>query len=78
MSKQTEIENIAKCLFEIEISLGQLNAYEEGLDKLIGLPYKSKWGEMGDDSQQWWIEQAKKYIKEQGIIIEGEVIKESE
>lgn len=71
MSKQTEIENIAKSLFEIEISLGQLSAYEEGLDRLFGLPYRSKWEEMGD-TQKWWIEQAKNYIIKREINIKGE------
>ncbi len=66
VEKQLEIENIARCLFEIEISLGQLSAYEEGLDKLFGLPYRSKWGEMGD-TQKWWVGEAEKYIKKQGI-----------
>ena len=67
MTRDEEIENIAKCLFGIEISLVQLNAYEEGYDKSFGLPVRSEWVNMGEDSQKWWIEQAKKYIKEQGI-----------
>jgi hypothetical protein len=71
MTKQGEIVNIAKCLFGIEISLGQLLAYEEGLDKLFGLPIRSEWENMGDDSQKWWIEKAKEYIKEQGINLNG-------
>lgn len=66
MSKKSEIENIARCLFEIEISLLQLNDYAEGYDKLFGLPYRSKWEEMGG-TQNWWIKEAKKYIKKQGI-----------
>ena len=69
MSKEKEIKNIGKCLFEITISLGQLAAYEEGLDKLFGLPLRSKWSEMGDDAQKYWIERAREYIKEQGINI---------
>jgi hypothetical protein len=76
MSKQTEIENIARCLFEIEISLGQLSAYKEGHDKLFGLPIRSEWINIGYDSQRCYIEQAKNYIKEQGRNIE--MIKESD
>lgn len=66
MTKKGEIKHIARCLFEIEISLGQLSAYEEGMDKLLGLPMRSKWKNMGT-TQKWWIKRAKKYIEERGI-----------
>ena len=72
MSLNSEIENIARCLFEIEISMLQLSAYEEGFDKTIGLPYRSEWRNMGE-AQEWWIKKAKEYIKDGGISLrEGE------
>lgn len=66
-ARKTEVENIARCLFEIRVSLGQLAAYEEGLDKLFGLSYRAKWENVGEDTQKWWVSQAEKYIKKQGI-----------